>query len=78
MRTGKSRQLRRLRRQRAHLAHARAAQGEFAVPRGALAESTSSETFLLQALMNTIPDHVYFKDRDSRIIMISRAQAHQY
>ena len=33
------------------------------------------EKFLLHALMNNIPDHVYFKDRESRFISITVAQA---
>ena len=38
-------------------------------------EMLAEEKFLLQALMDTVPDHVYFKDCDSRIIRIGKAQA---
>ncbi|HEX4351007.1 MAG TPA: response regulator, partial [Verrucomicrobiae bacterium] len=36
------------------------------------------EGFLLQTLMNSIPDAVYFKDTRSRFIMISRALAKKH
>jgi PAS domain S-box-containing protein len=35
----------------------------------------AQERSLLKALMDNTPDHVYFKDADSRFIMISKAQA---
>jgi len=38
-------------------------------------EALAQDRFLLQALMNHVPDHVYFKDRDSRLIRISKALA---
>jgi len=38
----------------------------------------SHEAFLLQTLMNSIPDAVYFKDTRSRFIMISRALAKKH
>jgi PAS domain S-box-containing protein len=38
----------------------------------------AQERFLLRALMDHVPDSVYFKDRDSRIIRISSAQARRF
>ena len=38
-------------------------------------EAYEQEHFLLQALMTHLPDHVYFKDLQSRIIRITRSQA---
>lgn len=33
------------------------------------------EQYLLHALMNNVPDHIYFKDSESRFIRINKAQA---
>jgi len=38
-------------------------------------EELTEDRFLLQALMNFGADHVYFKDRDSRIVRVSKAMA---
>src|ERR1035437_1037605 len=38
-------------------------------------EALAQERFLLQALMNNMPDHIYFKDSASRIIRITKSQA---
>ena len=38
----------------------------------------AQERFLLHALMSTLPEHIYFKDRDSRIIRISQSLAKMF
>jgi PAS domain S-box-containing protein len=38
-------------------------------------EALKSEQYLLQALMNNIPDNIYFKDRESRYIRINKSHA---
>ena len=45
-------------------------------PAGNLAKA--KEQFLLRTLMENIPEHVYFKDRDSRFIAVSEAMARQH
>ncbi|MBN1868105.1 PAS domain-containing protein [Candidatus Sumerlaeota bacterium] len=41
-------------------------------------ESLSMERFLMKTLMDTTPDHIYFKDKDSRFIRISQAHAARF
>ncbi|MBN2005659.1 MAG: PAS domain-containing protein [Anaerolineae bacterium] len=36
------------------------------------------EQYLTQALLNTVPDHIYFKDLQSRFIRISKSQAERF
>jgi len=41
-------------------------------------EALSREQFLVNALMNNIPDHVYFKDLESRFIRINKSHAESF
>ena len=41
-------------------------------------QSLVEQRAMLIALMDTIPDHIYFKDADSRFMMISRALAESF
>ncbi|MBN2013240.1 PAS domain S-box protein [candidate division KSB1 bacterium] len=38
-------------------------------------ETLQQERILLRTLMENVPDHIYFKDADSRFVMISNSQA---
>src|SRR3954463_8524975 len=38
----------------------------------------SEEWFLFQTLMGNIPDHIYFKDRESRFLRINKAMARRF
>jgi len=41
-------------------------------------EQLSNEQYLMNALMKNIPDHIYFKDLESRFIRISRSHAQSF
>jgi PAS domain S-box-containing protein len=41
-------------------------------------DALAYEKYLLQTLMDTSPDHIYFKDIDSHFIRINRAQAERF
>jgi PAS domain S-box-containing protein len=51
-----------------------AAQRELAERRRA-EEELAQERYLLQTLMQTIPDHIYFKDREGRFVRVNQAMA---
>jgi two-component system sensor histidine kinase/response regulator len=55
-----------------------AGQIAIAIERKRAEEALAQERFLMQALMNNVPDYVYFKDRDSRFIRINRAHAQSF
>jgi PAS domain S-box-containing protein len=41
-------------------------------------EALAQEQYLMQALMDNIPDYIYFKDRESRFIRINKAHAQSF
>ena len=41
-------------------------------------EELAREQYLMQTLMDRLPDHIYFKDRDSRFIRISKSLAQSF
>ena len=47
----------------------------YALERQSLLKELDLERYLLRSLMDNLPDNIYFKDRDSRFIRISRAMA---
>lgn len=47
----------------------------YALERQQLIQDLEQERYLLQSLMENLPDNIYFKDRDSKFLRISRAMA---
>ncbi|MHC4875140.1 MAG: hybrid sensor histidine kinase/response regulator [Planctomycetota bacterium] len=47
----------------------------YALERQRLVQELTTERYLLKSLMESLPDNIYFKDRDSRFLRISRAMA---
>jgi len=43
-----------------------------------LAENQISEQYLFKLLMDNLPDHIYFKDKESRFIRMNKAQAKRF
>ncbi|MGA2077092.1 MAG: PAS domain S-box protein [Terriglobia bacterium] len=60
------------------LESARAAQEEHAAELARLVEELAHERQLMRALMDNAPDHIYFKDRESRFLRVNRAIAQMF
>lgn len=54
------------------------ASGELLRERERANAALSQERFLLEALLNYLPDHIYFKDRESRFIRAGRVMAEAF
>jgi PAS domain S-box-containing protein len=48
---------------------------QYALERQSLLEELETERYLLHSLMQSLPDNIYFKDRDSRFLRVSAAMA---
>ncbi len=49
-----------------------------AIQNARLYEALELEQYLMRTMMDNIPDHIYFKDRDSRFIRVSRSQSNRF
>jgi len=49
-----------------------------AITNARLYEALEFEQYLMNALMDSIPDHIYFKDRESRFLRASRSQTERF
>jgi PAS domain S-box-containing protein len=49
-----------------------------AIENARLYKALAQEQYLMRALMDTVPDHIYFKDTQSRFIRISKSLADQF
>ncbi len=49
-----------------------------AITNARLYEALELEQYLMNALMDSIPDHIYFKDRESRFLRASRSQTDHF
>jgi len=49
-----------------------------AITNARLYEALELEQYLMNALMDSIPDHIYFKDRESRFLRASRSQTDRF
>jgi len=49
-----------------------------AIANARLYEALEFEQYLMNALMDNIPDHIYFKDRESRFLRASRSQTDRF
>lgn len=49
-----------------------------AITNARLYEALEFEQYLMNALMDSIPDHIYFKDRESRFLRASRSQTDRF
>ncbi|HMJ64508.1 MAG TPA: ATP-binding protein, partial [Candidatus Binatia bacterium] len=60
------------------LARTNASLSDEIATRKQIAEALAHERYLVDALMDTSPDHIYFKDEQSRFIRINKAMAHLF
>lgn len=50
----------------------------YAIERKQVAETLARERYFLRALIDNIPDSIYFKDAESRFVRINKAQANRF
>lgn len=59
----------------AELAQSNATLTEEVAARQKMADALARERYLVDSLMDTVPDHIYFKDRESRFLRINKSMA---